>query len=57
MPKGSKGQKRPTNKMGDGVKFLRHATGEEEEDFPAHDGKDKAAQSLDRQRSNQRRRI
>jgi len=48
MPKGSKGQKRPTNKMGNGVEFMRFATGEEEENFPAHDGKDKAAQSLGR---------
>ena len=37
MPKGPKDQKRP------GI-----LTGEEKEDFPADDGKDKAAQSLGR---------
>ena len=46
MPKGPKGQKRPTDVIGNAVKVMRIATGEEEEDFPADDGKDKAAQSL-----------
>jgi hypothetical protein len=46
MPKGPKGQKRPADVIGNAVKVMRIATGEEPEDFPANDGKDKAAQSL-----------
>jgi hypothetical protein len=46
MPKGPKGQKRPADVIGNAVKVMRIATGEEQEDFPADDGKDKAAQSL-----------
>ena len=46
MPKGPKGQKRPADVIGNAVKVARIATGEEEEDFGAGDGKDKAAQSL-----------
>jgi hypothetical protein len=46
MPKRPKGQKRPANVIGNAVKVMRIATGEEIEDFPAYDGKDKAAQSL-----------
>ena len=46
MPKGPKGQKRPADVIGNAVKVMRIATGEEHEDFPADDGKDKAAQSL-----------
>jgi hypothetical protein len=45
MPKGPKGQKRPADVIGNAVKVMRIATGEEE-DFPSDDGKDKAAQSL-----------
>ena len=48
MPKGPKGQKRPADVIGNAIKIARIATGEEEEDFPADDGKDKAAQSLGR---------
>ena len=48
MPKGPKGQKRPADVIGNAVKVMRIATGEELEDFPADDGKDKAAQSLGR---------
>ena len=48
MPKGPKGQKRPADVIGNAIKVARIATGEEEEDFPADDGKDKAAQSLGR---------
>ena len=48
MPKGPKGQKRPADVIGNAVKVMRIATGEEAEDFPADDGKDKAAQSLGR---------
>ncbi len=46
MPKGPKGQKRPADVIGNAVKVMRIATGEEQEDFGADDGKDKAAQSL-----------
>jgi hypothetical protein len=46
MPKGPKGQKRPADVIGNAIKVARIATGEEQEDFPADDGKDKAAQSL-----------
>jgi len=45
MPKEPKGQKRPVDVIGNAVKAMRIATGE---DFPADDGKDKAAQSLGR---------
>jgi hypothetical protein len=48
MPRGPKGQKRPADVIGNAVKVMRIATGEEAEDFPADDGKDKAAQSLGR---------
>jgi hypothetical protein len=48
MPKGPKGQKRPADVIGNAVKVMRIATGEEVENFPADDGKDKAAQSLGR---------
>jgi hypothetical protein len=48
MPKGPKGQKRPADVIGNAIKVARIATGEEQEDFPADDGKDKAAQSLGR---------
>jgi hypothetical protein len=46
MPKGPKGQRRPADVIGNAVKVMRILTGEEKEDFPANDGKDKAAQSL-----------
>lgn len=48
MPKGPKGQKRPADVIGNAIKVARIATGEEEEEFDADDGKDKAAQSLGR---------
>jgi hypothetical protein len=48
MPKGPKGQKRPADVIGNAVKVMRIATGEEPEDYGADDGKDKAAQSLGR---------
>jgi len=41
MPKRSKAEKRPADLIG-----MRIATGEGQGDFPADDGKDKAAQSL-----------
>ena len=46
MPTGPKGQKRPADVIGNAVRVARIAIGEEEEDFPADDGKDKAAQAL-----------
>jgi hypothetical protein len=46
MPKGPKGQKRPADVIGNAVRVMRILTGEEQDDFPADDGKDKAAQSL-----------
>ncbi len=46
MPKGPKGQKRPADVIGNAIKVARIATGEEKDNFPADDGKDKAAQSL-----------
>jgi len=47
MPTGPKGQKRPADVIGNAVKVMRIATGEEPEDFgPVDDGKDKAAQAL-----------
>lgn len=46
MPTGPKGQKRPADAIGNAVRIARIATGEEPEDFPADDGKDKAAQAL-----------
>lgn len=45
MPKGPKGQKRPADVIGNAVKVMRIATGEEE-DALTDDGKDKAAVSL-----------
>jgi hypothetical protein len=48
MPKGPKGQKRPADVIGNAVKVMGIATGEEMEDLGADDGKDKAAQSMGR---------
>jgi hypothetical protein len=41
VPRGPKGQKRPANVTGNVTRVAKMA-----EDFPADDGKDKAAQSL-----------
>ena len=46
MPKRPKVRKRTAAVIGNAVKVMRIATGEEEEDFPANDGKDAAAKSL-----------
>jgi hypothetical protein len=46
MPKGPKGQKRPADVIGNAVKVMKIATGEEPEDYGADDGKDPAAKSL-----------
>jgi hypothetical protein len=48
MPKGPNGQKRPADVVSNAVRIARIATGEDPEDFPADDGKDKAAQALGR---------
>ena len=45
MPKGPKGEKRPADVIGNAVKVMRIATGEETDDAP-DDGKNKAAQAL-----------
>lgn len=47
MPKGPKGQKRPADVIGNAVKVMKIATGEEEEEL-SEDGKNKAAQALGR---------
>ncbi len=47
MPRGPKGEKRPADIIGNAVKVMRIATGEEDEAF-TDDGKDKAAVSLGR---------
>lgn len=47
MPRGPKGEKRPADVIGNAVKVMRIATGEEE-DALTEDGKDKAAVSLGR---------
>ena len=47
MPKGPKGQKRPADVIGNAVKVMRIATGEEEEEYEV-DGKNKAAVELGR---------
>lgn len=45
MPKGPQGQKRPADVIGNAVKVMRIATGEEEEEFE-DDGKNPAAKVL-----------
>ena len=45
MPKGPQGQKRPADVIGNAVKVMRIATGEEEEEYE-DDGKDPAARAL-----------
>ena len=47
MPKGPKGEKRPTDVIGAAVMVGRIATGEVEDETP-DDGKNKAAQALGR---------
>jgi hypothetical protein len=54
MPKGPKGQKRPADVVGNAVLVAKIATGAVAEEFPADDGKDKAAQSLGRRGGNAR---
>jgi hypothetical protein len=45
MPKGPKGENRPTDVIGNAVRVMRIATGEEP-DAARDDGKNKAAQEL-----------
>ena len=45
MPRGPEGQKRPADVVGNAVKVMRIATGEEEEEYE-DDGKDPAAKAL-----------
>jgi hypothetical protein len=44
IPKGPKGQKRPADVIGNAVRVMRIATGEDTDDAP-DDGKNKAAQN------------
>ena len=46
MPTGPKGEKRPADVIGNAVKVMRIATGEEVEDLEQDDGKDPAAKAL-----------
>lgn len=49
MPKGPKGQKRPADVIGNAVKVMKIATGEEPEDYgPEKPAKDQAAAELGR---------
>ena len=45
MPRGPKGEKRPADVIGNAVKVMRIATGEDSDTSP-DDGKNKAAQAL-----------
>jgi hypothetical protein len=44
MPKGPKGEKRPADVIGNAVKVMRIATGEEKEDLETHKAKSAAAE-------------
>jgi hypothetical protein len=48
VPRGPKGEKRPADVIGNAVKVMRIATGEETETFPVDDGKDSAATAMGR---------
>jgi hypothetical protein len=51
MPRGPKGDRRPADVIGNAVKVMRIATGEEPEDYgrtPESEGKDPAAVALGR---------
>lgn len=48
MPKGPKGEKRPADVIGNAVKVMRIATGEEEDQREAPPEKDEAAASMGR---------
>jgi hypothetical protein len=46
MPRGPKGERRPVDVIGNAVKVMRIATGEEPEDYGPEDMKDPAARAL-----------
>lgn len=46
MPRGPKGEKRPADVIGNAVKVMRIATGEEPEDFGSSSAKNEAAVAL-----------
>jgi hypothetical protein len=46
MPTGPKGERRPADAIGNAVKVMRIATGEESETLPPEDGKDPNAKAL-----------
>jgi hypothetical protein len=48
MPTGPKGQRRPADVIGNAIKVARIAVGEEADNAPRDDGKDKAAQEMGR---------
>lgn len=48
MPTGPKGQKRPADAIGNAVKVMRIATGEEPEEFAGGKPKDEAAAAMGR---------
>jgi len=48
MPKGPKGEKRPSDVIGNAVKVMRIAVAEDADEAPPDDGKNKAAQELGR---------
>lgn len=46
MPRGPKGEKRPADVIGNAVKVMKIAVGEDADEAPSDDGKNKAAQAL-----------
>ena len=48
MPRGPKGQKRPTDVIGNAIRVAKIATGEAEEEYEDDTGKDQAAAELGR---------
>lgn len=48
MPRGPKGENRAADVIGNAIKLMRSLTGDETEELPADDGKNKAAQQLGR---------
>ncbi|HEV7264492.1 MAG TPA: hypothetical protein VGN83_06180 [Falsiroseomonas sp.] len=48
MPKGPKGEKRPADVIGNAVRVMRIATGEEGEETPPAPAKDEAAAAMGR---------
>ena len=55
MPTGAKGRKHAVDVIGDAVKVMRIAAGEEQEEFVRGDGKDPAAKALGREHGAERR--